>query len=276
LFDASQSVDVRDNFPGGLNTAHDDIYDNMRRNIKRQLPQVKPHELNDYKAMLLCGGPSLNDHVSEIKRKRRQGWKLITVNGTHDWALDHGMVPSMFALVDARPFNVRFVQRAHKDCRYMIASQAHPDVFDALEGQDVHIWHGGAELAKEKRLLTKYYNGRWATLPGGTSIGTRAIGLASWLGIRKLEVYGFDCCYRKKAHHAYEQTENDYKTLPWSVKVGRRKFVCDPWMVKQCDEMCQFAAVIPSDFKMIFKGDGMMSYLVRELAAGRNPKRRIL
>ncbi len=275
MFDPDKPWDVRTNFPGGVNTSHEDIYAHMRRNVKRHIPQAHPWPANQYRAMLLCGGPSLSDHLDEIKRKRRQGWKVITVNGTHDWALDHGIRPSLFLLVDARQFNVRFVKRPQKKCRYMIASQAHPDVFDALEGYDLHIWHAGENSPEEGRILNRHYAGRWASVPGGTSIGTRAIGMAWWLGIRTIDVYGFDCCYRKKQHHAYEQPENNYGTPEWTVKIGRRTFACDPWMVRQCDDMCQFGETLPDNLKLTFHGDGMLSYLIKETAAGRNPRRSI-
>lgn len=275
MFDPNEPWDVRENFPGGLNSSHSDIYRNMRSAVKRPLPQVRPYPANDYQAMLLCGGPSLSDHIEEIQEKRGQGWKLITVNGTHDWALDHGMVPSMYVQVDARPWNVRFVRRAQPECRYLLASQVHPKVYRALEGYDVHIWHAGAESDEERRILDRRYLKRWVNVPGGTSVGTRAIGMAYVLGIRRLDVYGFDCCYRKGSHHAYEQPENDYKSAKWKVKIGRRTFQCDPWMVKQCDEMCQLSETLPDDFQLGFLGDGMMQYLVSEHAAGRNPRRRI-
>lgn len=276
MFDASQPISIRDNYPGGVNTPHDLIYDNMRKNIRRMLPQVCYHAPNPYKAMLICGGPSINDFKSEIKKKRKKGWKLITVNGSHNWCLDNGMTPSMHVMLDARPFNKRFVDRPQEACRYMLASQVHPEVYDALDGYDVHIWHAGASSDVEKNILDRYYMKRWGTVTGGTSVGTRAIGLAHLVGIRELEVYGFDCCYKKKQHHAYDQPENDYSNGPWKVRVGRRIFHCDPWMLKQVDELCQWAEVLPNDYKLTFKGDGLASYLISETAEGRNPVRRVL
>lgn len=275
MFD--QPIDLRENFPGRVNTAHDVIYANMRRNVRRPLPQIQPHAVNDYKAMILCGGPSLADHTQEIKRKRRQGWKIITVNGSHDWCLDHGMTPSLHVMIDARPFNVRFVQRPQEPCRYAIASQAAPDVFDALEGYDVHIFHCGASSPTEKRILDRRYLKRWMPVIGGTSVGTRALGLACMLGIRTVDVYGFDCCYRKGQHHAYEQPENDYRPEgTWRVRIGRRTFRADPWMVKQADEFYQMSQVLPDDLKLTIKGDGIVAYTIAEHAAGRNPKMRVL
>ncbi len=276
LFDPDKPVDVRTNYPGGVNTAHKIIYRNMRQNIRRMLPQAYCFPPNDYKAMVICGGPSLNDFTRQIKRRRKQGWKLITVNGTHDWCLDHGMVPSLHAIMDARPFNVRFVQRPQEACRYMLASQCDPGVFDALEGYDVHIWHAGTPSDTERKILKAYYRNRWGTVIGGTSIGTRVIGLAHLLGMRHVDVYGLDSCYRGDAHHAYDQPENDYKGKPWRVQIGRRKFWADPWMVKQADEVCEWAQLMPKDLKLTVHGDGMINYLITEAAAGRNPRRRVL
>lgn len=257
----------RDVFKGQVNTEHERIYRNIRANIRRQLPQLERHPPNDYKVALLCGGPSL------AKAKIPRGYKIATVNGTHDWALDHGLKPSVFAMIDARPHNVRFVERAIPTCRYLLQSQVDPGVFDALEEHDVRIFHASAE--PEKRILDRYYLGRWLNVPGGSSVGTRAIGLLYLLGVRTLRVYGMDSCLAKGKHHAYAQPENDRDGIR-VVRVGRRRFQVHTWMLAQTDEMVQFLATLPDDLKLSIEGDGLLAYLINETAKRGRPPRVVL
>jgi len=258
---------VREHFSGPVNHPHESIYEQLRANVRRGLPQARTYAPGPYKAMLLCGGPSLNRYVGAIRRRRANGWKLITVNGTHNWALDRGITPSLQIVMDARELNRVFVERPHEDCRYLICSQCHGSVFEALEGYDVQIWHGGAPSEIEREILDGYYLGRWTPVPGGTSVGPRAIALAYMLGVRHLDVYGLDGCIIGGEHHAYEQPQNDFNHA-YSVKVGRRRFVMHGWMLKQFDEWLQFAGQVPDDYKLTIKGDGAIAY-VTELAATR-------
>ncbi len=128
----------RDTVEGTVNAPHDDIVRNIGTNIRRQLPQVQLYPPNKYKVALLLGGPSL------AKAEIPKGYRIATVNGTHDWALERGLRPSIHMMLDARPFNARFVEHPQDYCRYLINAQCDPSVFDALEGgrKSASCWNG--------------------------------------------------------------------------------------------------------------------------------------
>lgn len=254
-------------FKGKVNTPHKDIYRNLRTNIRRQLPQVQAYPPNDYKVALLLGGPSLKD--AKIPR----GWKVATVNATHGWALERGLKPSVHMMLDARPFNARFLVNPVDTCRYLLNAQMDPACFDALEGYDVHIWFGVHRTQKvpDRQILDRYYRGRWQNVFGGSTIGTRAFGLLYLLGIRTLRVYGMDSCLVKNEHHAYDQPENDDRLV--DIRVGRRRFKSHTWMVAQIDEFLEMAPHIPDDLRFGIEGDGVIAHIVNETRRlGRVPK----
>ena len=260
----------RNTFKGGLNVTHDELFKQIRTNIRRPLPQVQQHPPNDYKVVLLCGGPSLNDSTPTLRRLVRSGYKIACVNNTYNWALEHKFVPSVYAQLDAREHNTRFVSKPVDGCRYLLMSQVHPDLFDMLEGYDVRIWHSVNK--KEKQLLDTYYMKRWRSVHGGSTIGSRSIFLLYLLGMRTVRVFGMDSCFASGQHHAYEQPENDKDELI-TVTVGRRKFQTTVWMVAQLDEMLQLASQVPSDFKLSFEGDGLLQYIITETARrGKTPR----
>lgn len=257
----------RENFNGRVNLDHDKIYANIRTNIRRPLPQLERHVPNKYKVALLCSGPSLSNAV--IPR----GYKIATVNGTHDWALDRGLKPSVFMMLDARPHNVRFVQRPIETCRYVLHSQVDPSVFDALDGYDVRIFHGAA--APEKKILDKYYMKRWLQVPGGGTVGTRAIGVLYTLGIRKILIFGMDGCLKRGVHHAFPQKENDFDAIR-TIRVGRRRFQTHMWMISQADDLMQMIPHLPDDLELGFEGDGLITHLVKETYRRGKPPRIIV
>ena len=264
----------RDHVKGRVNVDHGVIYANLRRNIRRQLPQVQWYPESGYKVLLLCGGPSLADSERSIKAFYRNGWKLCTVNGTHAWVLERGMSPSVHVQLDARPFNARFVENSVSSCKYLICSQSDDAVFKALEDREVHLWHGADGDCPEVKILNRFYRGRWQKVLGGSSVGTRAIGLLYLLGVRTVRVFGQDTCLREGAHHAFEQPENN--EAPERVRrlrVGRRVFYAHNWMLAQLDDWLKMAAAVPDDLRLAIEGEGLLAYILKETAARGRPPR---
>lgn len=249
-----------------MNTAHEEIFANIRANIRRQLPQVQQYQPNGQSVALVCGGPSLTDELPRLRRMVKRGYKLVTVNATHEWVQDRGLKPSAQVMLDAREFNARFVARPVKDCRYLLCSQVHPAVFDALDGHDVHIWHGESKC----RDLDRYYLGKWMRVNGGSTVATRAMFLLFLLGFRKVAIFGMDCCMRKGEHHAYAQPENDFSKI-LTCRVGRRRFKAHPWMLVQADEFLQIMQIWPEDGALAVYGDGLLSHIVNLTAERGRP-----
>lgn len=268
---ANTKLTFRENIKGRVNNDADEIRKQIRKNIRRPLPQLNLFPPNDYKVALLCGGPSLKGSLPDIKRLvKRQGYKIATVNGTYQWALDNKLKPSVFAMLDSRECNARFLSTPVDGCKYVIASHCHPSVFDMVKDNEVYVWHTASE--RDMPLLDKYYFKRWVRVPGGSTIGSRMIFMLYLLGVRTIRVYGMDCCYAGNDHHAYTQPENDSERV-YTAKVGRRKFKAAVWMIAQLDEFLQMAPQYPPDLNISFEGDGLLQYVVQEtVSRGRIPR----
>jgi hypothetical protein len=153
---------------GVLNETEQKIRENVRINAAAGHPQVTSYPTNDLEVMILGGGPSLDAYEDQIKVLRRQGVKLVTLNGAYTWALLHDLVPSAQIVADARPFNARFTQPpllgtlpdGTPECRYLLASQCHPDTFLGLPKDRVHMWHSTTWLIRDV-LLEAYGTPHW-------------------------------------------------------------------------------------------------------------------
>jgi len=262
----AESTDIE--YEGKINTALQEVQSNVRENIKGPWIRMVPHEVQSTEIMLLCGGPSLNDFTDEIIQLRANGMPMVTTNGTYNWAIANGMRPSMQLLIDAQAFCKRFVSPVVDDCKYMIASQCHPSVFEGLPPDRTYIWHPLNPAAEDKEtaaILDEYYGDEiWYSSPGGSTVTLRGLCLLRQLGFHKIHVYGFDSCYREDAHHAYSQPENDYarpKMLP--VSVGGRVFHCDPWMFCQAEEFMKQVRMFGDEIDLDVKGDGLIAHIVK-------------
>jgi len=267
-------------FTGGtVNTSDDEILDNIRENSKLKLQEMQPFGTDpDVEVMLLCGGPTLNDFEDEIIEKRAQGVKLITTNGSYNWAIERGLEPSLQCIVDARAFNKRFTEQSEltKQTKFAISSQCNPEIFKTLPLDRTYMWH--VTLSDESiEVINECYGEQhkdWFPVPGGSTVGMRALCLLQMLGFRKIYVYGLDSCvFEDKHHHAYEQEENDsiQGLIPIIVGGGtqyEKTFQCQPWQAFQLREMEQMfprMATVP-DLKVCFKGDGAIAYMVETQA----------
>jgi hypothetical protein len=247
---------------GTLNVPEELVRENVRKNIARGFAQAQPHETNDFDVILLGGGPSLNKHVEEIRALREDGAKLVCLNGSHDWALEHGLKPSAQIVVDARAFNARFTRRPQPECRYMIASQCDPSVFDGIPPEQVLLWHTTAETVRD--VLDEQYTDKeaWWGIPGGSTVLLRAIPLMRMLGFRRFHLFGCDSCLSEdEAHHAYAQPEND-EPFVMPVTCAGRVFHCHPWMASQAEEFQQLIRVLGNEFELAVHGDGLLRHIL--------------
>lgn len=255
---------------GAVNTAHDVLLDNIRSSIRRGHPQLKEIEgIQRDAVVLVCGGPSLNDTLPELRECLANGLKVVTVNGAYNWCIERNIIPSLQIVMDARATNVRFLSPALPRCHYMLASQCDPALWDAVEGRpSVWIYHVGVndETVESKKVLDDYYLGQWHALGGGTTVGTRAIFVLRTLGYYRMEVFGMDSCWMGSEHHAYAQPENstdkNYAVTmsPKDHPDMARVFNCAPWHIQQLEDFLQMVRVNGQHFALNMHGNGLLAF----------------
>lgn len=264
-------TDVR--LDGTLNTPHSEIVDHVLTNIRRPLPQCRPHFVQKRKALIAAGGPSLRDSVEHIREKRAAGAALFCVNGTGRFLRSQDVQPSAQVVLDARgPQNLPFLGDPQPEIRYLLASQCHPMLFDFLHGYDVWIWHG-CGTPTETAVLDAYYGqGRWFQIIGGSTVTLRTIWLCRMLGFRDIELFGFDSCHMGENHHAYAQKVDDSQKC--IVGVGDREFICDLWHYSQAVDFSEMVRELGDNFDLIVHGDGLIANMMQTAARLQRRKER--
>lgn len=205
-------------------------------------------------AVTVAYGPSLIDTWKQVKGKG----DIFACNGAFDFLVERGIVPRYHVICDGHECTTSFVQNARDDVVYLIASQCHPSLFEALKGRKVALWHSYAG-GKEAEILNHWNKKNWIVISGGNSVGMRSLNLQWAMGYRKHHVYGIDGCYIKGQDHATHQDfgNGDISGLE-PVFVGDRKYWAAKWMREQnqlIPDICGMLKTAGS--KVIWHGDSL-------------------
>jgi hypothetical protein len=188
-------------FIHGLNAPREQFTNNIAINIRRGLPTLQTQ-----RALVVGGGPSAADHIEDIREHQAKGWKLTAINGAHDWLLlGYGIMSDACVLMDSTETVSTFIKSPVKGCRYYVASQCHPSMFDKLAGHDVCLWHAHLDDASNKAI--EAYDPAATILAGANTAGLHAIAVNYMLGVRKMRVYGLDSSHRPSGDHAYDNSQ---------------------------------------------------------------------
>lgn len=243
------------------NTSVETMMEHTRLAMARGLPPVTPQSAHERDGVLIGGGPSLVDTLGDIRSRQRDGQQIFALNGTLGFLLDHGIEPDFQVILDPRAQNAGFIRPGRT--RLLLASQCHPDVFDAAQGRDVGLWHHALPELRDE------FQAEWSVMGAGT-VGITALGLLFMIGYRKLHLYGYDSSDREDTTHAYEQTKTAAEGLKMIVWVGDQQFLTRPGMYMQATCFETYANLLSSlDCEITVHGDGLLPAIAHVMARQR-------
>ena len=66
------------------------VKSNIRRNVSRGWPELAPVKPSDMTIVFVCGAPSVEDYIEEIRERAKDPKVAIfTSNFTHNWLFQH-------------------------------------------------------------------------------------------------------------------------------------------------------------------------------------------
>ncbi len=243
-----------------VNTPDEIIDENIFLNSRLNLPWLKRIAPHDGHAVIVGGGPSLADDIEEIRWRASKGQKIFALNNTVQYLIARDIYPDYQVIVDARPFNARFVGGA-KEC--LFASQCDPSVLEA--GKNITLWHAAEDDMDRMELLFPDNYPAYAGVTGGTTVGLSAMTLVYAMGYRQLHLYGYDSSNRESKTHAYEQPENN-DIADCMMEVFGKTFDTTLAMARQAElfpEICDI--LIDNGCLITVHGDGLIPWIAREL-----------
>ena len=185
------------------NAPDDTFQANVRANLPRRHPRLKVKQ-----CAIVGGGPSLSDNLADLRKFHEFGADIFAINGAVGYLQDNFVPVDSGIIYDSRPENAAFIRDG---VHWLIASHAHPSVFEAAKHCDVTMFHssgaaGVQEIIRKAEPL--------ATILEGTSTGgLQALSIVTMMGYKVARLYGYDSSARGVEKHAYEQDLNADQAL---------------------------------------------------------------
>ena len=239
------------------------VRDHQKSCLNRELPELTGRPEHDGVAVIIGGSPSLDWYLDDIRSLMADGAQTFAVNGAYKHLLSQGIVPGVCVLADGLPEVAGYVRGHHPGTRFLVASQCHPDVFDALEGADVTVWHcwNGADNEEHlKRLLTERYGQAWVIVAGGTTVALRCLNIGHLCGYRTFRMYGVDSSFLNGRTHAYDMPEQP-TTFP--LFCAGRTFHATGGMAEQANLFGRFYRTLFWDCDIRAYGPGLIPHICR-------------
>lgn len=204
------------------------------------------------------GGPSLKDTIEELKTFDT----IIACGSVHDYLVENGVRPTYCVIVDPDPLVVTYLQNIyHIDnrCKYLVASQCDPSVFEYLKYNNIYIWHAGGN--------DSYFQPNEMVIGGGCTVGTRAIVLAMSFGYKNIHLFGMDTCLDETdEHHAYKFQNEEIETIGDIYEIALdnasgKKFKLAGYMLGQLFDLKNILATCASRLQLTVHGGGLIAHL---------------
>lgn len=250
--------------------SREDILKQVAENaLRHDVPNLHPNEYTPKIMVYVGGGPTLRDHLDQVKMKCEDDrYEVYTSNRTAEWLLSKGVKVNYHLILDPNERKVKDLAY-DADIDLILGLQCHPKLFD---------------LAKEKGRRVKKFlaasvtgedgmSDRVAAQPactaddpkllgigGGSMCGTRMIYFAAASGYRRIEYYGFDGCVELGENnvvkcYAYSKPRGEH-ILETEASNGR-KFFTTMSLARQGEELVKMLDQMPGMDVEIY-GDSLL------------------
>lgn len=234
----------------------------------RHLPQLEPH---DGVAAIIGASPSIVNHTEAIRKIKEDEMNVVmSLNGTHSWLVDRGIIPNIHVMFEIDEKHVVDLCGGppHKDVYYYICSHCHQRLHRELRDYHRVLWHCFDEPPEYQALVAKLFPDEFM-VGGGHVTFFRSVNIAIILGYRKFEFFGVDGSYEGDMSH-YEGYHSYAGEVTMDVIAGGnglpyKRFHTNPSLSFMVHEFLRFCEVNQSGLKIHVNGDGLMRYMHQQV-----------
>jgi hypothetical protein len=246
---------------------HKKIIENVKTNLGQIRSWVGITAKADHDIVICAAGPSLIDHIDEIREKQNNGAKIIAVKHAIDTLKLHKIKPWGVVLLDPRGHVEGFVKAPDPDVVYFVASMCDPSVVKTLNDNKCKVigYHALVNAGETEVMIPSDL-----TVSGGSATSTRAIGLFSdMFGYKNFHLYGYDLCYYQKPDLNEKNPDGNPKYMEINIgthtygnKYLTRTFWTEGQFLAQSNELKDLYKS-RKDLNITLYGDGMAGWLYK-------------
>lgn len=135
---------------------------------------------------LIANGPTARDYDFG-----QAAVDTLAINGALKLFTDRGLAPTYWCACDPQELvALDFLSGdLPEETIYLVASKCHPAVFEQLKHRDVRLWHADDHPLERRQV------------PSAASATLSALMLAHRLGYRRIDTWGWDCCFSESGEH---------------------------------------------------------------------------
>lgn len=253
---------------------HEKICGNVstnKANIRNWATLTKPSSKDGFEVpedVVFCSaGPSLVNHIDEIKERQKDGAFVVAVKHAIETLEAHKVKPDAVILLDPRAHVEGFVKDPDPEVMYFVSSMCDPSVINALNKANCPImgYHALVNAGEINEMIP-------CDLPvaGGSATATRGISLfADMFGYRTFHCYGYDLCHFDKPDlEALNDDGNPQfmeltmKTMGWKNKEFKKTFWTEGQFLAQSNEISNLYKD-RKDLNIIVYGDGIAGWMYK-------------
>lgn len=245
-------------------------HDKIKANVAANLSQIRAWATlckaePDGEIVICAAGPSLSDHIDEIKALQAKGAKVVAVKHAIETLKAHGVKPWAVVLLDPRGHVEGFVKDPDTSPIYFVSSMVDPSVVKSLNDNRCAVigYHAYVNAGETDLMIS-------ADLPvsGGSATSTRSIGLFSdMFGYKNFHLFGYDLSHHQEPDMNEKSVDGQPKFMKISIgththkgKYITRTFWTEGQFLAQSNEIVQLYKD-RKDINLTIYGDGMAGWL---------------
>ena len=239
----------------------------IAQNVKRPYKYIQDLSVwnvrKDINIALVGGGPSLCDHLDEL---RKFDGVIVACGSVHDYLVKNKIISNYAVVCDPDIIASNYLKYPNKNTHYLVATLCHNKVFETLAGVALTMWHcwdGDLEFLKS-------VDDRYMAISGGCTVGLRSLNIAVGMGYKNIHFFGFDSCVDLDKHHAYEFNSDEKLGRLYEVKLdssSSKTYICEGYHLGQVRDFQDFYFYHRKKFNPVFHGSGYLSDVFNVLVA---------
>lgn len=244
------------------------IVDQVRVNAQRRnVPNLRAEKYIPRTMVFCAGGPTLADHLDEIREKAAsEDYDIFTSNATCRFLLSKGIRPKYHVIIDPTEKKKKDLEYDGDDVTLILGLQCHPAVFEAIGNRKAFKFLAASATDRKPSDVEVAQEACHPGDPdllgigGGSMMGTRVMYLAHVMGYRKLEYYGFDACVKFENGYVrnYAYNKQRAENILEVTAANGRQFYSTLAFSRQANEILNLLENLPG-LEVTIHGDSFMS-----------------